>query len=130
MRSCAKGHYDTAILLCKWNSNALNVKNYRKQTPVAVAIENGYFLNEFIYQRQKIKPKYCLFLCFHLISFSFIDLSDELLQFETNRKSSPLLSSIELNRSLMHSIFKSEKCDSFDDTKRGGWFITKKNSFH
>lgn len=42
MRSCAKGHYDTAILLCKWDSNALEMKNYRKQTPVAVAIENGY----------------------------------------------------------------------------------------
>lgn len=41
MRSCAKGHYETAILLCKWNSNALEVKNYRKQTPITVAIENG-----------------------------------------------------------------------------------------
>lgn len=42
MRSCAKGHRDTAILLCKWNSNALEIKNYRKQTPVTVAVENGY----------------------------------------------------------------------------------------
>lgn len=41
MRSCAKGHHDTAILLCKWNSNALEVKNYRKQTAVTVAIEHG-----------------------------------------------------------------------------------------
>lgn len=48
MRSCAKGHYDTAMLLCKWNSNALEVKNYRKQNPVAVAIENGYVSHLFL----------------------------------------------------------------------------------
>lgn len=41
MRSCARGHNDTAILLCKWNSTALEVENNRKQTPAAVAIENG-----------------------------------------------------------------------------------------
>lgn len=41
MQSCANGHHDTAILLCKWNSNALEVKNYKKQTPVDVALENG-----------------------------------------------------------------------------------------
>ncbi|XP_031617985.1 calmodulin-binding transcription activator 1 isoform X2 [Contarinia nasturtii] len=89
MRSCAKGHYDTAILLCKWNSNALEMKNYRKQTAVAVAIENG-----------------------------FIDLSEELMQFETNRKESSVSSSIELNRSFMHSIYKNEKSE-LDETKKG-----------
>ncbi|XP_055315891.1 calmodulin-binding transcription activator 1 isoform X2 [Sitodiplosis mosellana] len=89
MRSCAKGHYDTAILLCKWNSNALEVKNYRKQSPVTVAIENG-----------------------------FIDLGEELLQFETNRKESSISSAIEFNRSFMQSMFKSEKCE-LDDNKKG-----------
>lgn len=39
--SCVKGHHDTAILLCKWNSSALDMKNYRKQTPADIAFENG-----------------------------------------------------------------------------------------
>lgn len=42
MLSCAKGHMDTAITLYKWNANALNVKNYHKQTPVTIAKQNGY----------------------------------------------------------------------------------------
>lgn len=55
MWSCAKGHSDTAITLCKWNSNALNVKNYRKQTPIAVAVENGYVLLDAVYMRRSFR---------------------------------------------------------------------------
>lgn len=96
MWSCAKGHMDTAIVLCKWNSNALNVKNYRKQTPVAVAIENG-----------------------------FIDLSDELLRFDLKQKDSQYsptgatISTMSFSRSFLRSPFRCEKNSDFlNDSER------------
>lgn len=42
MWACAKGHVETAIMLCKWNSNALNVKNNFLQSPIDMARKYGY----------------------------------------------------------------------------------------
>lgn len=63
--------------------------------------------------------------------FSFIDLSEELLHIESNQKESRISSSIELNRSFMHSILKNEKCD-LDDSKRGTneFFCKKSDVFY
>lgn len=49
---------------------------------------------------------------------SFVELSEKLRQFECNRKESPVLSTFDYPRSLMHSIYRNEKCD-LDETKRG-----------
>lgn len=50
--------------------------------------------------------------------FSFIDLSDKLRQFERNRQESPVSSTFDFTRSLMHSIYRNEKCE-LDETKKG-----------
>lgn len=42
MWACAKGHNETALILYKWNHNALNVRNLIKRTPIDVAMDNGF----------------------------------------------------------------------------------------
>lgn len=42
MWACARGHQETAIILYKWNHNALNVKSHGRRTPLEVANDNGY----------------------------------------------------------------------------------------
>lgn len=87
------------------------------------AVFNASSFVEFENVKQKWKRrKTKIFYEFYPI-FSFIDLSEELLQFETNRKESSFSSAIEFNRSLMQSMFKSEKCE-LDDNKRGNFAWT------
>ncbi|XP_046809797.1 calmodulin-binding transcription activator 1 isoform X2 [Lucilia cuprina] len=40
--ACSRGHLDTAILLYKWNQNALKIKNHAQQTPLDVADNKGH----------------------------------------------------------------------------------------
>lgn len=42
MWACAKGHLETAIVLYRWNHNAINVKNNRQQNCLILAKLNGY----------------------------------------------------------------------------------------
>lgn len=42
MWACSRGHIETAIILYKWNQNALNVKNSVQQTPMEVAKNRGF----------------------------------------------------------------------------------------
>lgn len=60
MWACAKGHIDTAIMLCKWNRNALNVKNNFLQSPIDIAKKFGYtqLTNEM--ERLEIQYKFGL----------------------------------------------------------------------
>ncbi|TMW40033.1 hypothetical protein DOY81_014887, partial [Sarcophaga bullata] len=39
--ACSRGHLDTAILLYKWNQNALKIKNHAQHTPLDVAHNKG-----------------------------------------------------------------------------------------
>ena len=41
MWACAKGHIETAVVLYKWNYNALNVKNCFQQSSIDVAKIKG-----------------------------------------------------------------------------------------
>ncbi|XP_049290205.1 uncharacterized protein LOC125767566 isoform X1 [Anopheles funestus] len=40
--ACARGHTETAIILYKWNQNALNVRNHAQKSPVEVARDYGH----------------------------------------------------------------------------------------
>uniref|UniRef100_A0A182JNF8 CG-1 domain-containing protein n=1 Tax=Anopheles christyi TaxID=43041 RepID=A0A182JNF8_9DIPT len=40
--ACARGHIETAIILYKWNQNALNVRNNAQKGPVEVARDYGH----------------------------------------------------------------------------------------
>lgn len=40
--ACARGHTETAIILYKWNQNALNVRNNAQKGPVEVARDYGH----------------------------------------------------------------------------------------
>ncbi|XP_065367285.1 uncharacterized protein Camta isoform X2 [Calliphora vicina] len=40
--ACSRGHLDTAVLLYKWNQNALKIKNHAQQTPLDVADNKGH----------------------------------------------------------------------------------------
>uniref|UniRef100_A0A182SNB3 ANK_REP_REGION domain-containing protein n=1 Tax=Anopheles maculatus TaxID=74869 RepID=A0A182SNB3_9DIPT len=40
--ACARGHTETAIILYKWNQNALNVRNHAQKSPVEVARDHGH----------------------------------------------------------------------------------------
>lgn len=50
--------------------------------------------------------------------FSFTDLSEQLRQFNRNRQESPVSSTFNFTRSLMDSIYSSEKCE-LSDSKKG-----------
>lgn len=75
MWACAKGHQETAVILYKWNHNALNVKNHGKRTPIDVAHDNGFddlasVLERMETKRKEIDPPQLLFS-----SASFINLN-------------------------------------------------------
>lgn len=55
---------------------------------------------------------------FHFLFFSFIGLSEKLRQFDCNREESPVSSTFDFTRSMMHSIYTSEKCE-LNETKKG-----------
>ncbi|XP_035910249.1 uncharacterized protein LOC118511369 isoform X2 [Anopheles stephensi] len=40
--ACSRGHTETAIILYKWNQNALNVRNHAQKSPVEVARDYGH----------------------------------------------------------------------------------------
>uniref|UniRef100_A0A182P0P4 CG-1 domain-containing protein n=1 Tax=Anopheles epiroticus TaxID=199890 RepID=A0A182P0P4_9DIPT len=40
--ACARGHTETAIILYKWNQNALNVRNSSQKGPIEVARDHGH----------------------------------------------------------------------------------------
>ncbi|KAM7346056.1 calmodulin-binding transcription activator isoform 2-T2 [Cochliomyia hominivorax] len=40
--ACSRGHLDTAVLLYKWNQNAIKIKNHAQQTPLDVAHNKGH----------------------------------------------------------------------------------------
>ncbi|XP_055609247.1 uncharacterized protein LOC129756408 isoform X2 [Uranotaenia lowii] len=42
MWACSRGHVEAAVVLYKWNQNALNVKNKSQQCPLEVAKLNGF----------------------------------------------------------------------------------------
>ncbi|XP_035787372.1 uncharacterized protein LOC118464251 isoform X3 [Anopheles albimanus] len=40
--ACARGHTETAIMLYKWNQNALNVRTNAQKSPVEIALDYGH----------------------------------------------------------------------------------------
>lgn len=56
MWACAKGHVETAIMLCKWNRNALNVKNNFLQSPIDMAKKFGY--TQLISEMERLDIQY------------------------------------------------------------------------
>lgn len=58
MWACARGHIDTAVVLCRWNGNALTMKNNFHQSPIDVAKKYGFssLINEIEkYYDQQLK---------------------------------------------------------------------------